>query len=52
MHGDLKLVLRTVLPVEGRRMIIEVHHADRDRRNIVVQKLIVWSYFSRLGLNK
>lgn len=52
MHGDLKLVLRTVLAVKGRRMVIEVYHTDRDCRNVVVQQVIVRSYFSCLGLNK
>lgn len=52
VHGDPKHVLRTVLAVEGRRMVIEVNHTDRDCRNVVVQQLIVRSYFSCLGLNK
>lgn len=52
VHGDLKLVLRTVLAVEGRRMVIQVYHTDRDCRNVIVQQLIVRSYFSCLGLNK
>lgn len=51
VHGDLKLVLRTVLTIEGGRMVIEVHHTDSDCRNIIVRQLIVWSYFGCLGLN-
>lgn len=51
VHGDLKLVLWPVLTVEGRRMVIEVHHTDCDCRNGVVEQLIVWSNFRRLVFN-
>lgn len=51
VHDDLKLVLRTILAVEGGRMVVEVYYTDRDCRNVVVQQLIVQSYFSCLGLN-
>lgn len=51
VHDDLKLVLRTVLAVEGGRMVVEVDYTDRDCRNVVVQQLVVQSDFSCLGLN-
>lgn len=51
VHDDLKLVLRTILAVEGGRMVVEVYYADGDCRHVVVQQLIVQSYFSCLGLN-
>lgn len=51
MHGDLKLVLQPVLAVEGGRVVIEVHHTDRDCRNGVLQQLVIWSNFGCLGLN-
>lgn len=41
VHGDLKLVLWPVLAVEGGRMVIEVHHTDRDCRNGVLLQLVI-----------
>lgn len=41
VHGDLKLALRAVLSVKGWRMVVEVHHPDRHRRNVIVQQLTV-----------
>lgn len=51
MHDDFKLVLWTILAVEGGRMVVEVYYTNSDRRNVVVQQLIVQSYFSCLSLN-
>lgn len=50
VHGDLKLALRAVLSVKGWRMVVEVHHPDRHRRNVVVQQLAVLPHLWCLGL--
>lgn len=52
VHGDLKPVLGAVLAVEGRGMVVEVYDVNRDRGDVVVQQLIVRSYFSCLSLNR
>ena len=35
-HGDLEAVLGARLPVEGGRVVVEVHHTDRHRGDVVV----------------
>lgn len=37
VHGDLELALRAVLSVEGRRMVVEIHHPDRHHGDVVVE---------------
>lgn len=38
VHGQLEAALRAVLVVEGRRVVVEVHHTNSDRRHAVVRK--------------
>lgn len=52
VHGDLKVALWSVLPVKGRRMVVEIHHPDRHSGNVVVQLLILSAYLRRLGLKR
>ena len=35
-HGDLEAVLGARLPVEGGGVVVEVHHSDRHRGDVVV----------------
>lgn len=51
IHGDLKHVLWAVLPIEGWRVIVEVHHSDCHRGDdMVLQQSVIWSYLRGLGL--
>lgn len=49
VHGDLELALRAVLPVEGGRMVVEVHDPDRHHRDVVVWQLHAAPDLGRLG---
>lgn len=49
VHGNLELALWAVLSVEGGRVVVEVDHPYRHRRDVVVWQLPAAFHLRRLG---
>lgn len=48
IHSDLKLALWSIFSIEGRRMVVKIHHSDRHCSNVKVQELVVKPNFRGL----
>ena len=44
VHGQLEGVLGAVLPVEGGRVVVQVHHADHHRGRPVIQQFAILTH--------